>query len=129
MPARFGFSCLLPTPFSPLPRRCHKPLPDPIAVYIALENHLRSLDAFKTPEDFLNGLGPLSSGYGSMAGFLRISASQSFQVAEVPTVLVPVISQALENQRVPFSMIEHRAPAETRLWVNFESFGFICGAA
>ncbi len=93
---------------------CHAPIPDPIALYVALEKHLHSLSALKTPEDFLNGLGSLSTGRPSMLEFLRICNSQSFRIAEVPEALLSVIAQALEKQDVSFDIVRHRDRSQKR---------------
>jgi hypothetical protein len=102
---------------------CSAPVPDPLALWLALERHLKSENAFWTPDRFFNCGETLSR-------FVELCAAPSFLVAQAPASVADAIHAELVRQRVKFNTLTGAArEPEGWLLVRFDDTGFLCTAA
>jgi len=101
---------------------CSAPLPNPIAVYTAVENYIFASRAPRTPGDYLNGAHRLGS-------FLEIATSSGYLLATGPEPIRSIVVAELESQSVRHTVHETKRHAESRLLVRLQGSAFFCGAA
>jgi len=101
---------------------CSAPLPDPIAVYTAVENYIFASRALRTPDDYLNGAGRLST-------FLENASSCGYLLATGPEPIRSIVVAELKSQSVRHTVRETKRHAEGRLLVRLQGSAFFCGTA
>jgi hypothetical protein len=101
---------------------CSAPLPNPIAVYTAVENYIFASRALRTPGDYLNGAFRISS-------FLEIATSSGYLLAIGPEPIRSIVVAELKSQSVRHTVLEAKRHAEARLLVRLQGSSFFCDAA
>jgi len=103
---------------------CSGPLQNPLAIYAVVNDYLVDVEAFKTPDDFLN-----FNFDGKLSSFAETGASNSFLVARAPESVRQIICEELTRQSVPYNVITTKLPPEKRLWVTLGDGHFLCDKA
>jgi len=101
---------------------CSAPLPNPIAVYTAVENYIFASRALRTPGDYLNGAFRLST-------FLEIATSSGYLLATGPEPIRSIVVAELKSQSVRHTVLETKRHAEGRLLVRLQGSAFFCATA
>lgn len=101
---------------------CSAPLPNPIAVYTAVENYISASRALRTPGDYLNGAHRLSN-------FLEIVASLGYLLATGPEPIRDIVVAELKSQSVRHTIHETKRHTEARLLVRLQGSTFFCDTA
>lgn len=101
---------------------CSAPLPNPIAVYTAVENYIFASRALRTPGDYLNGA-------GSLGTFLENASSCGYLLATGPEPIRSIVVAELESQSVRHTVHKTKRHAEGPLLVRLQGSAFFCGTA
>lgn len=99
------------------------PLPDPLAFYTKIEDHLWRARACRDARDFLN------TGSGLLSGFIGITTTTSYLVARGPESIRQLVCDELQRQSVPHNVLPERGRADDALLVHLGGSSFLCGAA
>lgn len=98
---------------------CSGPVPDPLSLYVRLNDFLREECAFKLPCDFLNGAEQISS-------FIRLTQSRNFLLGRGPECIRDLLRDELKTQGVAHNEIFVPHQSIPTFLVRFGSSAFIC---
>ncbi len=101
---------------------CAAPIPDPLAIHTALQDHLHRSSACFGVEDFLNEASRLSA-------FVEMTKTPGFLLAAAPESIRDLISEELDRQSVRYSLVETVADSEPRFFVTLGRSTFFCEEA
>ena len=101
---------------------CSAPLPDPLKVYVAVENYLLAAGASWTPIHYLNGARRLDQ-------FLEFTASAGYLLATVPRSIRDLVVRELEAQGVHHTVVATKRYPQGRLFVRLLGSAFFCRTA
>ena len=101
---------------------CGAALREPYLIYSIVHDYLAQAGSYLRAEAFLN------SAY-SLRKFVEITSSSSFMLASGPEIIRRLIADELARQDVPYKLISHDLPPDSRLWVKFGRADFLCRSA
>ncbi|KSB90608.1 hypothetical protein AS593_21765 [Caulobacter vibrioides] len=101
---------------------CSAAVPDPLAIYVAVEDYLRRNEARFGVEDFLN------QGSGLRA-FIEMTKAPGFLLARAPECIRDLICEELDRQCVRYSVVQTVADTESRFLVTLGRSTFFCEGA
>lgn len=98
---------------------CSGPVPEPLALYAMVHDHLSVSDAFFRPEHYLNQAETLSR-------FLAMAQSSGYLIARVPTSISDLIRGELDRQGVPHNVFKTISGTEAQYLVRIGGSAFLC---
>lgn len=99
------------------------PIPDPLSLYLKVDDYLSGLYTFRRPNDFLN------CGAGGLVGFTKIAQSSAFLIARAPGALCDIIVHELEAQGVKYYHSDPVTLRKNGLIISWYGMAFECEAA
>lgn len=106
---------------------CSQPLKDVLGLYVLLENYLRGVDSYFSPQQFLNCGGWEK---GPLASFADIGSSNSFLLARAPRAIADLLHEELTRQGVKHNTLYKDCNPETpSLRVRVGGSDFLCQSA
>lgn len=103
---------------------CSSPLPDKLAVTVALDEFLGSSGCPYGTHYFLN------NSYGnSIRGFEEVTSSSNYQICSGPKAVCDEVTKELARQNVQYSVVEQQTEDDHRLFVKWHGGFMICQSA
>ncbi|HVI31334.1 hypothetical protein [Phenylobacterium sp.] len=101
---------------------CSGALPEPLALYMRLQDELALAGSFLGPEAFLNGAARISA-------FRDMAARPGFLLARGPAFVRDVLLSELDRLGVAYNVVPGSADAEPQLLARLAGSAFFCEAA
>lgn len=101
---------------------CSGPIPDPLRLYMRVNDHLAGADSFRTVGDFLNCAQTVS-------GFMEIAESSSYLLARCPESIRLLLTDELKKQNAPFTEERPVHKISQGFLVRVGNSAFLCGHA
>jgi hypothetical protein len=101
---------------------CSGPIPEPLPIYVRLDDFLQGERSFLAAGDFLNQADKLSA-------FIEMTGSPSFLLARGPACVRDLLCSELERQAVPHNVLSTMADTGPNFLVRLERSAFLCRGA
>lgn len=102
---------------------CSEALPEPLKLYVLVEDHLWGAGAPRSARHYLN------VPHGSLAGFCKGTATGSYLLAAAPERLHHIISAEVLRQSVRHTVLVRERPPTQGLFVRIGGCSFVCESA
>ncbi len=99
-----------------------RPIPDPLRLYMRVNDHLVGAGSFRTVGDFLNCAQTISA-------FMELAESRSYLLARCPESIRLLLTDELRKQGVPFTEERPVQQLSQGLLVRLGNSAFLCQRA